>query len=120
MGLDMLAYKTREQVADFGFKEPDDSVEIQYWRKHPNLHGWMEQLYQDKGGTEIFNLTTVRLDEADIDALESAVQQNRLPDTSGFFFGESQPEDKEDDLLFISAARQALKEGYAVFYTSWW
>jgi len=120
MGLDMLAYKTREQVADFGFKEPDDSVEIQYWRKHPNLHGWMEQLYRNKGGTGEFNLTTVRLDEADIDALESVVQQNRLPHTTGFYFGESLPEDKEDDLLFISAARQALKEGYAVFYTSWW
>jgi len=120
MGLDMYAYKTKAQVAEHGFVEPDDSVEIQYWRKHPNLHGWMEELYQRKGGTEEFNLTTVRLDEADIDALESAVRNDRLPETTGFFFGTSQPEDKADDLLFISAARQALKEGYAVFYTSWW
>jgi len=120
MGLDMYAYKTREQVAEYGFKEPEDSVEIQCWRKHPNLHGWMEELYHRKGGTEVFNLETVRLDEADIDALEITVKQNQLPDTEGFFFGKSQPEDKADDLLFISAARQAMKEGYAVFYTSWW
>lgn len=120
MGLDMYAYKTKEPVADYGFKTPEDAVEIQYWRKHPNLHGWMEALYHRKGGTEEFNITPVRLDEADIDALENAVQQNQLPHTTGFFFGQSLPEDKADDLLFISAARQAMKEGYAVLYVAFW
>lgn len=120
MGLDMYAYKTKEQVADCGFNEPEDAVEIQYWRKHPNLHGWMEELYRSKGGTEKFNLQTVRLEEDDIDALENAVKKNQLSHTTGFFFGQSQPEDKADDLLFIRAARQAIKEGYAVFYTAWW
>jgi hypothetical protein len=120
MGLEMYAYKTRKQVADYGFKWPKNAVEIQYWRKHPNLHGWMEELYQHKGGTKEFDLETVRLDEADIDALEMAVNEDQLPDTDGFFFGESQPEDKADDLLFIRAARQAMKEGYTVFYMAWW
>jgi hypothetical protein len=120
MGLDMYAYKTKEPVADYGFKRPEDCVEIQYWRKHSNLHGWMEELYHRKGGTDKFNLTPVRLDKADIDALENAVNNNQLPHTTGFFFGKSQPEDKADDLLFITAARQAIKEGYTVFYAAWW
>lgn len=120
MGLDMYAYQTRAQVADHGFPIPEDAVEIHYWRKHPNLHGWMEQLYRAKGGTDTFNVTGVRLTEDDINALAEAVQNDRLPDTIGFFFGVSQPEDKELDLQFIEAARQALRDGYTVFYTSWW
>jgi hypothetical protein len=120
MGLDMYAYKTLEPVEAFGFKEPEDAEEIQYWRKHPNLHGWMEQLYRSKGGLAKFNLTTVRIDEADIDALEDAVRNDRLPETVGFFFGTSRPEEKDDDLKFITAARAALKDGYRVFYSSWW
>ena len=120
MGLDMYAYKTLEPVEAFGFKEPEDTEEIQYWRKHPNLHGWMEQLYRSKGGTDTFNCVTVRIDEADLNALEDAVKNDRLPQTEGFFFGTSRPEEKEDDLKFISAAREALRDGYSVFYSSWW
>ena len=120
MGLDMYAYKTRTPMPAPGFEEPQDAVEIQYWRKHPDLHGWMEQLYRRKGGTAEFNCETVDLTPADIDALEEAVTQNLLPHTEGFFFGESRPEDKVLDLCFIRAARKAFAEGFAVFYTSWW
>ena len=92
----------------------------QYWRKHPNLHGWMEQLYRSKGGVGSFNCVTVRIDEADLNALEDEVKNDRLPQTEGFFFGTSRPEEKDDDLKFISAAREAMKDGYTVFYSSWW
>lgn len=120
MGLDMYAYKTRTPLSAFGFKPPEDATEIQYWRKHPDLHGWMERLYRAKGGRAEFNLETVRLDPEDIDALEQVVKANRLPFTTGFFFGASVPEDKDDDLAFIRAARKAFQEGCAVFYTCWW
>jgi len=73
-----------------------------------------------KGGKAEFNCETVRLDPADIDRLEEAVKEDLLPETTGFFFGVSQPEDKEDDLRFIAEARKAFSEGYAVFYSSWW
>ena len=42
MGLDMYAY-----VADKAGREVD-SRELAYWRKHPNLHGWMERLAESK------------------------------------------------------------------------
>ena len=42
MGLDMYAY-----VADKAGQEVD-SRELAYWRKHPNLHGWMERLAESK------------------------------------------------------------------------
>lgn len=40
MGLDMFAYITRTCVSDVDFDAPEDAMEIAYWRKHPNLHGW--------------------------------------------------------------------------------
>ena len=120
MGLDMYAYITRNVIGSVDFKIPDDAVKIAYWRKHPDLHGWMEALYTVNGGCQVFNCQCVQLDKADIDALEIAVNRGELPLTSGFFFGESLPDDKADDLLFISAARDALAAGYRVFYYSWW
>jgi hypothetical protein len=120
MGLDMYAYKTRKQVTEYGFEEPDDAVRLRYWRKHPNLHGWMEKLYRKRGGEGQFNCVTLRLDLADINRLEKAVKKNRLPPTEGFFFGTTRPEEKYVDLQFITDARMAIKDGYTVYYDSWW
>lgn len=122
----MYAYRVKrgmvtEQV-DFEVPEnADDQSVLHYWRKHPNLHGWMERLYYDKGGKEdVFNCVNVQLTEDDLDRLEKSVKNENLPHTEGFFFGESQPEDREDDLEFIKKAREAISEGDDVYYTSWW
>ena len=120
MGLDMFAFETREKIDDFGFKAPADAVLIQQWRKHPNLHGWMEQLYRSRGGERRFNCITLRLTAEDIDDLEKAVMEDNLPYTEGFFFGESRPEHKDDDIEFIRDAREAFQEGSQVYYDSWW
>lgn len=121
----MYAFKTKKGLIneEVDFEAPNDtpSDELHYWRKHPNLHGWMEDLYREKGGKEdVFNCVNVKLDEEDIDRLEEDIKDENLPFTQGFFFGESQPEDKEDDLEFIRKAREAITEGYDVYYTSWW
>jgi hypothetical protein len=107
-------------VPQLDFEMPDDTAQIAYWRKHPNLHGWMEALYHRKGETELFNCTQVKLELTDLDELEKAVVCDLLPRTTGFFFGENRPEDKENDLAFILIAREALRSGYNVFYSSWW
>jgi hypothetical protein len=121
MGLDMYAYATTDDIPDVDFAEPSDSVKLQYWRKHPNLHGWMERLYRKKGGgAEDFNFVPVLLTEADLATLHDDVIADRLPETVGFFFGTSRPEEKQDDLDFIQKARAAISEGKKVFYTSWW
>jgi hypothetical protein len=120
MGLDMYAKTTNQNISQVGFEYPEDSEQLYYWRKHPNLHGWMEQLYRKKGGTHEFNLEGVRLDLEDLVELEKLVCNNELPDTAGFFFGVSEPEDKDYDLEFLNLARNAIKEGKNVYYTSWW
>ena len=30
-----------------------EEEELHYWRKHPNLQGWMENLYREKGGQDL-------------------------------------------------------------------
>ena len=121
MGLDMYASITTEKLeSEVDFK-PEQASELHYWRKHPDLHGWMEQLYYQKGGTsDCFNCVTVALTLADIERLEKAIRSYELPETSGFFFGQSCPEDLEDDLKFIDKARKAIAKGQTVFYDSWW
>lgn len=122
MGLDMFAYTTSEaQVHPVDFPAPQAAIELHYWRKHPDLHGWMEQLYWEKGGADdSFNCVTVALDPADLDRLEADVRAGRLPFTEGFFFGASDGTEAEDDLAFVRNAREALSAGLTVFYTSWW
>jgi hypothetical protein len=96
--------------------------EIAYWRKHPNLQGWMEQLAEKKGleyGS--FNGIELELTWEDLDELERAVTHNRLPETTGFFFGnDSNDYYREHDLQFIREARAELFLGLKVFYNSSW
>jgi hypothetical protein len=121
MGLDMTVYTTNEALAsevDFNVKQVE---ELHFWRKHPNLHGWMERLYIAKGGRfTTFNCTNLALTEHDLDALERTVRNNTLPHTKGFFFGESDGSEKEGDLVFIAKARTSTTAGQRVFYRPWW
>lgn len=95
-----------------------------YWHKFNHLHGWMEKLYYSKGGkADSFNCVTVRLTEKDLDVLQKQAEAMSLKPTEGFFFG-TYEEFSEDDqyavLEFVNKAREAISNGYAVFYDSWW
>ncbi len=125
MGLDMYALSTKAQpVTEVDFSTKNfEQTELHYWRKHPNLHGWMQNLYDMKGGVSPdFNGECVVLDSEDLDNLEQDIRDYNLPDTSGFFFGESVNGDEEikDDLEFVRKARESINEGLTVYYTSWW
>jgi len=126
MGLDQFAYKTKVKPGksvDFQDEVYDDEVEreeIHYWRKHPNLHGFMEEIYREKGGESDFNCRPVELTQEDIDRLAESILGGKLPETSGFFFGQSFGDEENEDLEFCKKASEAIKEGYTVFYDSWW
>ncbi len=137
MGLDMHAYRMkytptkevdfsneifgRDDIGELDYENPIViAKEIAYWRKHPDLHGWMENIYREKGGREqSFNGDPVRLTLADLDRLEEDILRKNLPKTSGFFFGES-GEISLKDLEFVLEARKAIQEGDTVFYDSSW
>jgi hypothetical protein len=128
MGLDMFAFKTKQTVPTPETQGEDRVAEqIAYWRKHPNLHGWMEELWLSRGNkSEIealgsnFNCVAVELTLDDLANLERDVMADNLPVTGGFMFGASRPEHYAEDMAFIAAARKAIAEGYKVYYDSWW
>lgn len=124
MGLDMYAFSVTEAgglpAVDAEFAE-GQAQQIAYWRKHPNLHGWMQKLYAEKGGkSSDFNCNTVELTTEDLDKLEADIRERRLPSTSGFFFGASDGSEFAEDLAFIKDARGSIAKGERVYYDSWW
>lgn len=141
MGLDQYAYVAMkagaqaEYYADENYdKEDDDPTkiseprEIAYWRKHPNLQGWMEQLWEERNSNEglvadndMFNGIELELTWDDLERLESDIKAGMLPKTSGFFFGNDSDEYyQQQDLEFIKQAKFEIFVGFKVFYNSSW
>ena len=127
MGLDQYAYAVMPHPdnTDLSYvwthEQSEDKVFlIAQWRKHPNIQGWMEKLYESKGGEGVFNCQPVRVTFQDLINLKYAVMNEKLPVTQGFFFGESLPEDREDDLKFIEDAMKAIGQDMEIYYDSWW
>ena len=130
MGLDQNAYCRHPG----DLKEHEE--EIAYWRKHNRLQGWMQALWEKKGRPNfdpetmggsmgVFNCVPVYLTVKDLEKLENDINDKKLPETAGFFFGEDSYQEyenyyKAEDLAFIDIAKDKLNKGYEVWYTSWW
>ena len=151
MGLDMYAYAGKPGQRDAYFEQdgleydpvnyewvtPPGGVQpvhsLAQWRKHPNLHGWMEQLWKQKGrpGVDLkfyaeeygpdFNGIELELSWKDVDDLERAIRYKQLPETQGFFFGKNSDDPYfEQDLKFCVDAKAEIFLGFRVFYNSSW
>ena len=131
-----------------GGEQDGEKSALADWRKHNRLHGWMEELWEDKGRPyqgnlddvengfgSSFNCVPVELTLEDLDELEDVVNRKVMPETGGFFFGEDSfdwedddgnpPKEgdyyyKKTDLQFIEDARKAINKGKKVYYNSWW
>jgi hypothetical protein len=129
MGLDMIAFATEKTLPSNNFEMPDNFIELCVWRKHPDLHGWMENLYilknhiNPKIDNYEFNCEQcVELTLQDLDYLEYDIKNNKLSKTEGLFFGESENDTEtiDKDMGFIENARKNIAKGQKVYYTSWW
>jgi hypothetical protein len=130
MGLDMFAYSvaSEDALTPFKISEEANREEIHYWRKHHDLHGWMEKLWREKLNfskntpKRDFNCQPVALSLTDLEELEKALYEESLPETTGFFFGNNPPDEetRKDDLEFIRKAREEIEKGRVVYYDSWW
>ena len=137
MGLDQYAYRRDpedDEWADKGIEGLEDKKAIiATWRKHPALQGFMEELWEKKGGPEgvpespfgsRFNAgqeVEVTLD--DLEELELLIRKNHLclKYRGGFFFGEDcSPSEADNDVAFIKKARKNIAKGYKIYYSSWW
>jgi len=129
MGLDQYAYIASKEGTD---RDDPSRQEIAYWRKHPNLQGWMEELWISRGGSnkdslgiyeDTFNGVELELFWDDIQRLEQDIKSGEMSKlgTTGFFFG--RPSDdhyRDDDLQFCATARSELFLKRRVFYNSSW
>lgn len=125
MGLDMYAYFVRKEDAinDGECRLAYGQVENYYWRKNYNLHDWIERLWEKRTGNtdrSNFNCVKIRLYKADIDNLEKAIKSWKIDDSEPFSFRKYTSNMKEHDLQFCHHAEKATKDGYAVYYDSWW
>ena len=136
MGLDMYAYvaaragQQREyyetsdfnlETREYGSATVTKPREIAYWRKHPNLHGWMQQLWESRGNSGDFNGDELELTWNDLEILELDIIAGSLPGSSGFFFvNDADDHYREQDLKFIREAKAELFCGLKVFYNSSW
>jgi hypothetical protein len=79
-------------------------IDLGYWRKHPNLHGFIVRTFADG----IDECQRIELTRDDIRLIIAAIGADDLPFTTGFFFGESDGSEKASDLITFNEALQWL------------
>jgi len=116
MGLDMylegkIMYANTGQTVD-NYPLREQTVELGYWRKHPNLHGYIVDTFAEDDDCQ-----PITLFEEEIEKILNAIGNDQLPETSGFFFGKSYvpgdseyTEQKNNDLQKFTDALEWLKK----------
>lgn len=116
MGLDMYFYAS----ADPSFKEESTIHTVKYFRKHSDLHGFLEDMWYRKGNTSEFNCEMMPLTMEDLEEIEKFAAQKDHPKRTGFFWGSSQEEDWEETRDLIPRLKNLLKSGLSVAYYPLW
>lgn len=111
MGLDMylsgrkyLRYGN-DQMED-GFRVEEKIVRLGYWRKHPDLHGYIVKTFAEG----VDECQRIDLDLPALESIVKAVAEHRLPGTTGFFFGSSETDDDQDTTAQLKKAIDWLKQ----------
>lgn len=109
MGLDMYlrGRKVNHEKYNAGAEEDGypvvsttTTLDLGYWRKHPNLHGYIVQTFA-KG---VDDCKEIRLSPTDLRKIVKAVVESQLPETQGFFFGTTDGTENERDLEILKKA----------------
>lgn len=89
-----------------GFRVSDVTLELGYWRKHPDLHGFIVQTFAD-GKDEC---QEIPLTAENLVAIIEAIKNKELPKTGGFFFGESDGSEDAESIATFEAAIKWLEK----------
>ncbi|MDB4265109.1 hypothetical protein N9891_00010 [bacterium] len=112
MGLDMYLTGKKSTMPDWdnpvndetvdGFRLKNKELDLGYWRKHPDLHGFIVNRF----GGGVDTCQRIELTAADIACTINAIKGDELPHTEGFFFGEStnDPEQKAEAIEIFEKA----------------
>jgi hypothetical protein len=101
-----------------GVETDGSEIELGYWRKHPNLHGFIVESFA--GGVD--ECQNIPMSLQDISLALAAATQDILPETAGFFFGQSGPHHREHTLETLNAALAWLGENpkrKVIYRASW-
>jgi sugar phosphate isomerase/epimerase len=92
-----------------GFEVEQVDLRLGYWRKHPNLHGFIVKEFAD-GKDEC---QEIELSGENLRTIIEAVKERRLPTTSGFFFGKSYDNDEQrrEDVKILQRAIDWVEAG---------
>jgi hypothetical protein len=131
MGLDMMLYA--REVIEEGDDVSEDArqIEIGTWRKHPDLHSYIETLWRaETGSTEDFNCIDYKLSRKQIiDIILLTVTETMPKSKGGFFFSESKLTDISHTITLMGSALSYIDKHtsypddvpeYEIFYSSWW
>ena len=105
-----------------GYRVKVRELELGYWRKHPDLHGYIVDTFA--GGND--DCQRIDLDEKALEKIIDAIENDELPSgVTGFVFGQSGPEDKDPSLEILRAALKWLKApdkkcSRSVYYQASW
>jgi len=133
MGLDMNIYGERvqswiynqekEMLHGFPLYKRVETVDLAYWRKHPNLHGHIVRRFADG----VDECQKIPLNEEQIMMIIASVRAGKLLKTTGFLFGESDlsPEQRKRDVEALERALNwlALNDDeyrFRVYYQASW
>ena len=113
MGLDMFLEGTKflaytespdERPTEDGYHVKERILDLGYWRKHPDLHGYIVRTFAD--GVDACQIISLSVD--DLAKIIEAVKARELPHTTGSFFGESRGDEIQRDVEIFEAARAWL------------
>jgi hypothetical protein len=111
MGLDMYFFEVPA-----GKSPKKVRNEIQYFRKHADLHGWLVE----KSGKKELNCEFMEITPEICKELQRYCTEPGKKHYSGFFWGESQDYQWEDTVEMLNRIEGILKEGNKVFYRAWY
>lgn len=126
MGLDMylngrnfIANRERPKVDGVDLKE--QIYELGYWRKHPNLHGYIVKTFANG----VDECQEIFLTKENVEKILYAIEYRELPHTTGFFFGKSDGTEKDEDIKIFKRALEWLEKGdkdnwRSIFYQASW
>lgn len=131
MGLDM--HLTGEKYIFTDWENPENNhyedgyrlksrrFDLGYWRKHPDLHGFLVETFSDG----IDDCKPIYLSTTEIELIIEAIKEDKLPHTGGFFFGESSndEEQKTEAIEILTKALQWLRADIthrSIYYRASW
>ncbi len=118
MGLDMYLTGDKYLIAHWddpqkiliedGFRLKSRRLDLGYWRKHPDLHGYIVENFA--GGVD--DCREIDLSKEQMRQIIKAIHSDLLSKTTGFFFGESvnDAEEKNHAIEIFHKAIQWLEE----------